>query len=351
MGIGNPIQPVVTNNQPQAGAQQGQPKRFLSARLALLAMMLYNPVLLVVVIVYLDGPSTQCVLTVTPLCQFAQWSPIAQIGALGGVWFALWLALYLFFGGALEQTGTPRSALARGLRAISDFQNIRDLLAIYASLLIAGFVVALLLGKASWPLFAVVVLTSSVCFWAYGERPARAPIDPLARRGPLYRARAIPPLRWFWPNMPPGGRTDPLNNPLPGGGAGLPQTWTIPMQAGSPPPIDDEPLDNQQVQPGGPSIQADTLPGAGGPPPEEDDLTLPAGTRGMPAEPGQEPTLDPLNAPTMKLPPSLAEPGGPPPALDDPTLPIIPGSASDLDDQPTLPDSRKAARDQEPPAY
>lgn len=328
MAIQNTIQPNLNTNQPinPANAGQRRLRRSNPARSALLAIMLYNPLLMVIAAFYLYGPSTRCV--VGQFCTFARWNPFVQGLAILGGWAVLWLLLFVFAARALEQTGRPRSSLARGLRALSDFQTTRDLLALYAAALLVAFIASFFVGAATVPLLVVVLLTCVVCFWAYFSRPARQQTDPLAQvGGPLYQIRSIPPLRWFWPNpyQGPAGVPAPAVNRQASGNVPPPRRGSLPPQpaysgnmrfsAGLPPPMGGSPPP-QPADPG-------NVPFAAGPPP------WPGTPGSMPPPAASPPPFqgDPAYAPTIVLPPQPGAPAGNPLVGDDEPTQIIPGNA------------------------
>lgn len=167
-------------------------------RLALLVALLINLPLLVGYYLYTEVPSPVCY--AGALCGFPTLPGVLQGLLILAGFGMLWLLLYLFVQERVERPGKARGLVA-ALRALSRYESIRGLLAIYAVglWLLAG--ISLWLGRLSLDVFLLAALTALTCAWC-GALPRRIG-DPLeAFDGPLMRLRALPPFSWYWPPAP-----------------------------------------------------------------------------------------------------------------------------------------------------
>jgi hypothetical protein len=185
-----------------------------SARLALLAAALYNPVLLIGYLLYLYGPVNTCV--AGPLCSFGSYPALAQMGLvlLGSLF--LWFALYVLVLRAIEAPGRKGPVL-RWLRDLARYELVRELLALYGTLFTFGLIVSYLTRRLT-PVVAVMgVFGVFVCFYcvhATRERPV-----PAASAAPL---RPIFADRFTYPSTPvvapdPSLAAPPTTGSLPAG--------------------------------------------------------------------------------------------------------------------------------------
>jgi hypothetical protein len=109
------------------------------ARLGVLAAILYNPLLLVGYLLYLYGPSAHCV--AGPLCKFGTYPGAIQIVLLLlGIWL-LWLLLVVVVRRILEAPGW-QGRLTRWLRALSDYESVKELLGAYAVALLVVLLIS-----------------------------------------------------------------------------------------------------------------------------------------------------------------------------------------------------------------
>lgn len=149
---------------PNAGTQDPPPavreavRQVRRRQLALLAAILYNPVILVAYLLYTYGPSRACV--AGPLCSFGAYPGVFQVLlVLVGAALA-WLLLAVVIRRALEAPGR-QGPVARALYALSDFGALRELLGIYSVLLLLGIIFALL-GHRLTPTAAIVAVFTVV---------------------------------------------------------------------------------------------------------------------------------------------------------------------------------------------
>ena len=170
----SPTQPI----QPDAGP--------FSARFALLAAMLYNPLILIGYLVYAYGPTT-CV--AGPLCHFDSFpGPLQMLLILAGC-ALLWLLLYVVGERALEAPRARQNRYERVLSSMSDYPTMRPLLAGYGAALTLALLIALYTRHATAPAAVVGAFTAIVSFSGAraGRRPRAAP-----RPRPSRPAAAIP---------------------------------------------------------------------------------------------------------------------------------------------------------------
>ena len=204
--------PAATEQPPAPFADGELAPGLFSPRLALLATVLYNPVILIGYLVYLYGPVSSCV--VGPLCSFDQYPGIIQVPLLLASALLLWLVLALSLQRAIEAQGPRQPALLRALAALSDYRRIRDLLPLYGALLGAALVLGLQRHTMTLPAFVLGGFTAFVCCYAA-----------LSGRRGRPAVSAAPPT----PSTPPA----PLSAP---GGTG--RRDTAPLGAGGAWPAD-----------------------------------------------------------------------------------------------------------------
>ncbi|MBF6592240.1 MAG: hypothetical protein IVW57_17145 [Ktedonobacterales bacterium] len=184
----------------RAAALMSVPAGTDGVRLALLAAILYNPLILVGYLLYLYGPSGRCV--AGPLCDFGDYPGFLQIVVLLiGVWL-LWLLLVVGVRRVLEAPGW-HGRLTRWLRALSDHDSVRELLGVYAVALILALVVALLAGDLTPTTLILGAFTAGVSVRAALIRdepgaPAAVPVSAMAREdtpqyAPEYAPQYVPP--------------------------------------------------------------------------------------------------------------------------------------------------------------
>lgn len=127
-------------------------------RRALLAVLVYNPVMLAAYLLYLYGPSNSCV--AGPFCGFGELPGLVQgmVLLLGAV--LLWLLISTGIRWLLEVTPW-QSRFARALRDITEYRLVRPLFAVYGG----AMVLALLVGLFTWRLTpAALILGSATAF-------------------------------------------------------------------------------------------------------------------------------------------------------------------------------------------
>jgi hypothetical protein len=156
--------PAATEQPPAPFADGELAPGLFSPRLALLATVLYNPVILIGYLIYLYGPVSSCV--VGPLCSFDQYPGIIQVPLLLASALLLWLVLALSLQRAIEAQGPRQPALLRVLAALSDYRRIRDLLLLYGALLGAALVLGLQRHTMTLPAFVLGGFTAFVCCYA-----------------------------------------------------------------------------------------------------------------------------------------------------------------------------------------
>ena len=201
-----------------------QREGLFSARLALLAAALYNPVLLIGYLLYLYGPMNACV--AGPLCSFGSFPALAQMGLvlLGSLF--LWFALYVLVLRAIEAPGRKGPVLRR-LRDLARYELVRELLALYGTLFTLGLIISYLTRRLT-PVAAVMgVFGVFVCFYcvhATRERPVQT--APAAPPGPIFADRFT---------YPPAPAAPPASLP-----ASLPAAPSLPL-GGPSAVVDDQP--------------------------------------------------------------------------------------------------------------
>ncbi len=156
--------PAATEQPPAPFADGELVPGLFAPRLALLATVLYNPVILIGYLVYLYGPVSSCV--VGPLCSFDQYPSIIQVPLLLASALLLWLVLALSLQRAIEAQGPRQPALLRALAALSDYRRIRDLLLLYGVLLGAALILGLQRHAMTLPAFVLGSVTALVCCFA-----------------------------------------------------------------------------------------------------------------------------------------------------------------------------------------
>lgn len=203
----------------------------LSPRLALLAAVLYNPVVLIAYLLYLYGPATRCI--AGPLCSFDEFPGIVQVPLLLASALLLWLLLYLFAQRAIEDPGPRQPLIYRVLAAISDFSGIRELLLIYSSGLAVALVVGIARNTMTLAAFILGCFTAVVCLYAALGAQPRDPNAPppallvqLRRLLPKRRPKAPTAVQHQLPPRPadasPAGAVGGWPEPPHGQAAGSP---------------------------------------------------------------------------------------------------------------------------------
>jgi hypothetical protein len=152
--------------QPDAG--------LFSARFALLAAMLYNPVILIGYLVYSYGPTT-CV--AGPLCHFDSFPGALQMLLILAGCALLWLLLYVVVERALEAPRARQNRYERLLSSMSAYPTMRALLAGYGAVLVLALLIALYTRHATAPAAVVGAFTAIVSYSGAlaGRRPRAAP--------------------------------------------------------------------------------------------------------------------------------------------------------------------------------
>lgn len=151
-----------------------------SPRLALLAALLYNPVVLVVYLLYLYGPVNTCV--AGSLCSFGSYPGIVQALLILAGSAALWLLLYGLVLRAIEAPGRGTGAV-RLLRDLARYERIRELLLVYGALLALLLVVALVTQRLTMPSFVVGAFGLFVCLYCASSQSAESPPATAAQPG------------------------------------------------------------------------------------------------------------------------------------------------------------------------
>jgi hypothetical protein len=176
-----------------------------SPRFALLAAMLYNPLILLGYLIYTYGP-TNCV--AGPLCRFDTFPSVLQVLLILTGCGLLWLLLYVVVERALEAPRSRQTRYERLLSSMSAYPTMRPLLAAYGAALLLALLVALYTHHASAPAVVVGTFTAIVCLnGALSDRRPRPPSHTLARR-----AAPAPQVGQaaYWP-LPPGMQTTPVS--------------------------------------------------------------------------------------------------------------------------------------------
>lgn len=140
-----------------------------SPRLALLAALLYNPIVLVAYLLYLYGPVNTCI--AGSLCSFGSYPALTQALLILAGGAALWILLYTFVLRAIESPGRG-TGIVRLLRDLSRYERIRELLLIYGALLALLLVVALFTRRLTMPSFVVGAFGIFVCLYCANAHPA-----------------------------------------------------------------------------------------------------------------------------------------------------------------------------------
>jgi hypothetical protein len=155
----------MSNSLPSAPAQPQQtvpnPSR-RPPRLALLATLLFNPIILVGYYLYLYGPGNTCVAG-SYICSFADYPAIVQVAVILAGCMAIWFLLYLLARWLVETPYGERNALVRGLRAITDTSKMRPLLLVYGLLLVIGLAVGLVKRQLNPPIVVLCLFTAFAC--------------------------------------------------------------------------------------------------------------------------------------------------------------------------------------------
>jgi hypothetical protein len=157
----------MTNVLPSAPAEEQHqpPMPNLSRRppgLALLATLLFNPIILVGYYLYLYGPGNTCVAG-SYICSFGDYPAIVQVGVILAGCLAIWFLLYLLARWLVETPYSERNALVHGLRAITDVSKMRPLLLVYGLLLVVGLIVGLVKRQLSPPIVVLCLFTAFAC--------------------------------------------------------------------------------------------------------------------------------------------------------------------------------------------
>ena len=167
----------MTNVLPSAPAEKHQqlpmprPSR-RPPRLALLATLLFNPIILVGYYLYLYGPGNACVAG-SYICSFGNYPAIVQVAIILAGCLAIWFLLYLLARWLVETPYGEGNALARGLRAVTDTSKMRPLLLIYGLLLVIGLIVGLVKRQLNPPIVVLCLFTAFACLHsALGPTPA-----------------------------------------------------------------------------------------------------------------------------------------------------------------------------------
>jgi hypothetical protein len=143
-----------------------------SPRLGLLAALLYNPVVLVVYLLYLYGPVNTCV--AGSLCSFGSYPAVVQALLILAGSATLWLLLYALVLRAIEAPGR-KTGLVRLLRDLARYERIRELLLVYGALLALLLMVALVTRRLTMPSFIVGAFGLFVCLYCANSTPAETP--------------------------------------------------------------------------------------------------------------------------------------------------------------------------------
>jgi hypothetical protein len=157
----------MTNVLPSAPAEEHQqlpmprPSR-RPLRLALLATLLFNPVILVGYYLYLYGPENTCVAG-SYICSFGDYPAIVQVAIILAGCLAIWFLLYLLARWLVETPYGERNTLVHGLRAITDTSKMRPLLLVYGLLLAIGLIVGLVERQLSPPIVVLCLFTAFAC--------------------------------------------------------------------------------------------------------------------------------------------------------------------------------------------
>jgi hypothetical protein len=137
---------------PSAPLQSAQPQarsETRSPRLALLATVLFNPVILVGYYLYWYGPGNTCVAG-SLICSFGHYAGIVQV--------------FIIVAGCAPYG--ERFAIIRGLRAITNTSKIRPLLLTYGLLLLLGLFIGLLKEQLNAPITVLCLFTVFACLYS-----------------------------------------------------------------------------------------------------------------------------------------------------------------------------------------
>jgi hypothetical protein len=152
-----PSAPAEEQQQPPVPSRSRRP-----LRLALLATLLFNPIILVGYYLYLYGPGNTCVAG-SYICGFGDYPAILQVAIILAGCVAIWFLLYLLARWLVDTPYGERNALVRGLRAITDTSTMRPLLLVYGLLLVIGLVVGLVKRQLSPPIVVLCLFTAFAC--------------------------------------------------------------------------------------------------------------------------------------------------------------------------------------------
>jgi|GEM_PF-2130520 hypothetical protein len=153
---------------PSAPLQSAQPQarsETRSPRLALLATVLFNPVILVGYYLYWYGPGNTCVAG-SLICSFGHYAGIVQVFIIVAGCAAIWFLLYLLVHWLIETPYGERFAIIRGLRAITNTSKIRPLLLTYGLLLLLGLFIGLLKEQLNAPITVLCLFTVFACLYS-----------------------------------------------------------------------------------------------------------------------------------------------------------------------------------------
>lgn len=147
-------------------------------------------------------------------CSIASWNPLAQFFLLWLAFLILWLLSFILGYGIIEgEWGRGISPQVRFfLRAVSNFEPIRWLLFIYASLIAIITVSMLLFEKAEVLPLGLDSIVLFVTAWVFIRRPRKPAQQPTAQQqheqdlansvSPAYAFRSLPLIRGIWPPTP-----------------------------------------------------------------------------------------------------------------------------------------------------
>jgi hypothetical protein len=142
-------------------------------RQALLAALVYNPLMLGAYLLYLYGPGNSCV--AGPFCSFGALPTVVQAILLLLGAGLLWMLITVGVRWLLDATPW-HSWFARGVRALTEYRLVRPLFGIYGSAILVGLLVGLFMWRLTPAALIIGGSTAFVCLrCALGRVPVSTP--------------------------------------------------------------------------------------------------------------------------------------------------------------------------------
>jgi hypothetical protein len=150
-------------------------------RQALLAALVYNPLMLGAYLLYLYGPGNSCV--AGPFCSFGELPTLVQaiLLLLGAA--LLWMLITVGVRWLLDATPW-HSWFARGVRAVTEYRLVRPLFGVYGAAILVGLLVGLFMWRLTPAALIIGSFTSFVCLrCALGRVPVAPPVVGMSASG------------------------------------------------------------------------------------------------------------------------------------------------------------------------